>query len=87
MKIFPDAKALEEMVQSLSKFVPPGMEGVKADMEANFKAVLQSTFARLELVTQQEFEVQAGVLAKTRELLANLEQRLAELESKLGKPQ
>jgi|CryBogDrversion2_8_1035294.scaffolds.fasta_scaffold13828_3 ubiquinone biosynthesis accessory factor UbiK len=83
MKVFPDSKELEEMVQSLSKLVPPGLEGVRAEMEANFKAVLQSTFARLELVTQQEFNVQAGVLAKTREMLTSLELRLAELEKKV----
>ena len=83
MKVFPDGKELEEMVQSLSKLVPPGLEGVRAEMEANFKAVLQSTFARLELVTQQEFNVQAGVLAKTREMLTSLELRLAELEKKV----
>jgi len=83
MKVFPDSKELEEMVQSLSKLVPPGLERVRAEMEANFKAVLQSTFARLELVTQQEFNVQAGVLAKTREMLTSLELRLAELEKKV----
>jgi ubiquinone biosynthesis accessory factor UbiK len=82
MKMFPDPQAVEELVKALSKWVPPGLEGAKAEMESNVKAVLQAAFSRMELVTKQEFDVQAGVLAKTRELLTVLEQRLAELEKK-----
>jgi BMFP domain-containing protein YqiC len=82
MKLFPDSQAIEEMVSTLTKMVPPGLESARADMEANFKAVLQAAFAKMDLVTKQEFDVQAGVLAKTREMLEQLEKRLAELEKK-----
>jgi hypothetical protein len=42
--------------------------------------VLQSQLAKLDLVTREEFDVQASVLKRTREKLAALEQRLAQLE-------
>jgi len=42
--------------------------------------VLQAGLAKLDLVTRQEFDVQAGVLARTRETLAKLEERLKALE-------
>jgi len=42
--------------------------------------VLQSQLASLDLVTREEFDVQANVLKRTREKLAALEQRLAGLE-------
>lgn len=51
-----------------------------ADVEKNLNALLKSAFTKMELVTREEFEVQAEVLRNTREKLALLEARLAELE-------
>jgi len=53
-----------------------------ADLQKNLKALLTQQFARLELVTREEFDVQAAVLKRTREKLAGLEKRLTELEQK-----
>ena len=53
-----------------------------ADLQRNLKALLVQQFARLDLVTREEFDTQAKVLARTREKLEALEARLAELESK-----
>ena len=50
------------------------------DLEKNAKAMLAGTFSKLDLVTREEFDVQAQVLARTREQLAALEARLAALE-------
>jgi ubiquinone biosynthesis accessory factor UbiK len=50
------------------------------DIERNVKALLASALERLELATREEFDVQAKVLARTREKLAALEARVAELE-------
>ncbi|HET9650805.1 MAG TPA: accessory factor UbiK family protein [Usitatibacter sp.] len=54
------------------------------DLEKNFRGLLASTLARLDLVTREEYDVQAQVLARTREKLAALEARLAQLEAKAG---
>ena len=51
-----------------------------ADIERNMRATLAAGFARLDLVTREEFDVQAAVLTRTREKLAALELRLAALE-------
>jgi len=53
-----------------------------ADLQKNLKALLMQQFARLELVTQEEFEVQRQVLARTREKLDALETRVAQLEGR-----
>ena len=50
------------------------------DIEKNIRAMLAATFARLDLVTREEFDIQSEVLARTREKLAQLEAKLAELE-------
>jgi ubiquinone biosynthesis accessory factor UbiK len=51
-----------------------------ADIEKNLRAVLQAGFARLDLVTREEFDVQQAVLLRTREKLEALESKVAELE-------
>jgi hypothetical protein len=62
--------------------VPEGVSALRRDLEQNFKGVLQSQLARMDLVTREEFDVQAAVLKRTREKLAALEQRLADLEGR-----
>lgn len=52
------------------------------DFEKNVKAMITQGFARLDLVTREEFDIQAQLLAKTREKLALLEARITELEQK-----
>jgi BMFP domain-containing protein YqiC len=54
-------------------------------MEKNFREILQSVLGKMELVTREEFEVQKGVLAKTRSRLEALEKRVAEMESNSSK--
>jgi hypothetical protein len=81
-----DPRLLDELTAKLSASLPPALRAMKSDVEQNFKAVLQSGLAKLDLVSRQEFDVQAGVLARTREKLEALEQRLAALETGLQRP-
>ena len=52
-----------------------------ADVEKNINALLKGMFTKMELVTREEFEVQAEVLRNTRQKLDLLEAKLAELEA------
>jgi ubiquinone biosynthesis accessory factor UbiK len=79
-----DTKRLDELARKLAELVPPGVRGIGDELERNFKAVLTSTFARLDLVTREEFELQQALLARTREKLDGLIGRLAELELELA---
>ncbi|AGK46794.1 MULTISPECIES: accessory factor UbiK family protein [Burkholderia] len=54
------------------------------DVERNVKAMLTQGFSKLDLVTREEFDTQAQVLARTRARLEELEKRVAELEQKLA---
>ncbi|HEX4986957.1 MAG TPA: accessory factor UbiK family protein [Burkholderiales bacterium] len=54
------------------------------DVEKNLRALLSGAFSRLDLVTREEFDVQQEVLARTREKLAGMEARMAELEKALA---
>lgn len=75
-----NAKSLDELAARIGK----AFEGSPAkDVEKNIKAMLQSGLARLDLVTRQEFDIQADVLRKTREKVERLETRVAELEARM----
>ena len=56
------------------------------DVEKNLRALLASFFARLDLVTREEFDVQARLLERSREQLGALESQVAELEARVHKP-
>lgn len=75
-----DPGSLDELARKLAEAVPPGLTALRNDLEQNFKAVLQSGLAKLDLVTRQEFDVQAGVLKRSRERLEELERRMTALE-------
>jgi ubiquinone biosynthesis accessory factor UbiK len=77
-----DPRLIDDLARRLAGSVPESVVALRRDLEQNFKGVLQGQLARLELVTREEFDVQAAVLKRTREKLAALEKRLAELEGK-----
>ena len=52
-----------------------------SEIDKNMRALLGNAFAKLDLVTREEFDVQREVLARSREKLAALEARINELES------
>jgi BMFP domain-containing protein YqiC len=79
-----DPRFIDDLARRLSAAVPPGIAAFGRDLEENFKAVLQSGLSRLDLVSRQEFDVQAAVLRRTREKLEALEARLAALEARNG---
>jgi BMFP domain-containing protein YqiC len=54
------------------------------DLERNVKAMMTQGFSKLDLVTREEFDIQAQVLAKTRSKLEELEARVAVLEARLA---
>lgn len=75
-----DPRLIDDLARRLAGSVPESVLALRRDLEQNFKGVLQSQLAKLDLVTREEFDVQASVLKRTREKLAALEQRLAQLE-------
>ena len=73
-------ESVENIARKLAEAVPEGLKSMREDLEGNFRSVLQTSLAKLDLVTREEFEVQEAVLAKTRSKLDALEARLREIE-------
>lgn len=82
-----DTKSIDDIANRLASAIPPSFSHLKEDMEKNFHAILQSALGRLDLVTREEFEVQKAVLAKTRQKLETLEERVAKIEQSILKPE
>jgi hypothetical protein len=79
-----DAQKINEISNKIKEVVSSSPLG---DVEKNLNALLRGMFTKMELVTREEFEVQAEVLRNTRQKLELLEARLAELESSASETQ
>lgn len=77
-----ETKGIEELAERLAAILPPGLRGLRAELEDNFRAVLRANLERWDLVSRERFDVQAELLARTQKRLKELEARLAVLESR-----
>jgi len=79
-----DNQTINRLSEKIHALLPPGLQQVREDFDARLKTLLQQQLARYEMVSREEFELQARVLARTREKLEIIEARLRELDEKLG---
>ncbi len=75
----PSAFNLDQFAQKLGEIF---RQSPARDLEQNLKAGLSGWLAKLDLVTREEFDVQAELLSRTREKLSQLDARLKELEAR-----
>ncbi|MEO8165310.1 MAG: accessory factor UbiK family protein [Betaproteobacteria bacterium] len=76
-------RLLDELHRKISELVAASPA---RDVEKNLRALLSTTFSRLDLVTREEFDVQQEVLRRSREKLQQLEAQVSALEAQVGKP-
>ena len=74
----PNTKIFDDLSAKLSELLK---NSPAKDIEKNVRAMLAQGFAKLDLVTREEFDVQAQVLGRAREQLTALEARVAKLEA------
>jgi hypothetical protein len=82
---FINSNGLDDLAKRLADSIPASLRAFGRDLEGNFKAVLQAQLAKLDLVTRQDFDVQAAILERTQGKLTDLEARLKDLEAKEAK--
>jgi BMFP domain-containing protein YqiC len=75
---------VEGLVRRLTEDLPASLKSLNSDVEAHAGRVLRDTTKRLDLVSREEFDAQSRVLARSRELIVQLEARVATLEAKQG---
>ena len=74
-----NAQSLDELAKRIGRAIEASPA---KDLEKNVKALLASGLSKLDVVPRAEFDVQAKVLARTREKLDELERKVAELEAR-----
>ena len=80
-----DADFFDRLSKKLVKVLPAGVKSACEDVEKNFRTILQSAFAKMDLVTREEFDAQVAVLERTRKKVEKLEKlvgQMAKPESK-----
>lgn len=72
---------ITEFVRQLGEILPTS--AAKDDIQKGIHAVAQSTFAKMDLVTREEFDAQQAVLKRTRAQLDEMERQLANLSEQV----
>lgn len=75
-------KKIQEISDSIRKTIE---NSPISDINDNIHALLQGMFAKLDLISREEFDVQTQVLRRTREKLEALEAKIESLETKTKK--
>ncbi len=78
--LLPDFRKLDDIADQLRRILPDSVQQMGEDVRANVHTLLEAALRRMDLVSREEFEQQAELLARTRAKLAELEAILATLE-------
>jgi BMFP domain-containing protein YqiC len=76
-----DLANIDALARRLSSLVPGSVREGRDELQQNFKSVLQTGLAKLDLVTREEFDVQRAVLLRTRDKLNELQRAVDKLEA------
>lgn len=77
-----DAKIFDDISQRIAGQMPSGLQVLQDDLKKNIRSAVEASLSHLNLVTREEFDVQAKVLARTRLKLEALEKQIEELEKR-----
>ena len=76
-----DSKVFDDISKRIADNIPAGIQMLQDDLKQNVRSAVEAGLSHLNLVTREEFDVQAKVLARTRAKLEALEKQVANLES------
>lgn len=74
-----DPNQLENLAKKLYEVLPSSVQQLESEIQQQFKDILTSTFAQMNIITREEFDVQTHVLARTREKVEALQKSVDEL--------
>ncbi|KTD65564.1 ubiquinone biosynthesis accessory factor UbiK [Legionella spiritensis] len=77
-----DPQQFDDLAKKLFSTLPTSLQNFEKEIQQKFKEILQATFARMDLVTREEFDVQTRVLERTREKLDQLQNKVNDLLAK-----
>ena len=78
-----DNQTINRLSDKINQLLPEELRQVKSDFDTRLKSLLQQKLSELEFVSREEFDIQSGVLQRTRAKLEALEDKLKALEKTL----
>ncbi len=72
----------DDLAKKLFSTLPSSLQNIEKDIQQQFKEILQLSFSHLNLITREEFDVQAKVLLRTREKVDRLQKQVDDLQHK-----
>lgn len=78
-----ETKNIDELIKRVTGLLPESATRMQEDVEKNIKGAITGVLQKMDLVTREEYEVQAALLERSRERLNELEARIAELEKRV----
>ena len=81
------ARETENFIQQFLRLLPTDISRSREDFEKVVRSSLNATFSRMNLVTREEFDVQAQLLSNTRAAMDDLEKKITDLEKALSEKQ
>ncbi len=78
------SQILDNLSKKITNTIPTSIKILQSDLKKNGKSALESSLSRLNLVTREEFDIQQGVLQRSRQKIDQLEKQLAEIESQVA---
>ncbi len=77
-------ESIDKLAQQIGDLF--GQSTLPQDIQRNLRAVIQSGFDKMDLVTRDEFDAQTAVLERTRATLDQLEKQFAQIQKQLSEP-
>lgn len=74
---------IDDLLEKISHVLPKDLNGLKEDTQKNIRAVLQSVFEKMDLVTRDDFEVQKKILVRAQERIEQLTDAVEEIKKQM----
>ena len=72
---------IDKLSEAIAALLPAELS---EELRGNIDAVVRSNFEKMNLLTREQFEIQEKILHRTRTRVLNLEQQVAELETRIN---
>lgn len=76
-------ETIDDIVRKIGKVIPEDPNLVREELNQKLRTTLIATLKNMDLVTREEFDIQARLLAKTRVRIEELQQQVEKLEAAL----
>lgn len=79
-----DPKILNDLSKQFIDNLPPAFKSMHQELDKTFRTVMHSVFTKMDLVSREEFDAQAALLAENKIKLAELQKELDDLSEKIS---